>query len=343
MSQPKKGIRGGFTLIELLVVIAIIGVLMGLLLPAIQKIREAANRAKCANNLKQIALAALSAHDSQKRLPPIFGVYGGKPTDPTLGGFAGSIFYHLLPNLDGTGIYARTPPLFVTNPTPKCLQAPQTGFTGQGAADENAGSYKVPTYICPSDTTGDPSGTTSTPTTLANVAASSSPNPSNNLWGTNGYAANYLLFGAISNARLPESAADGLSTTVFFTEKPPVCANSSSVGGNLWAAMPFYPAQTNNFGGSFGFPFVASPAPAFPNQQLVPMFQQITPGGQCNQFNAGSPHNGGINVAMGDGHVTFATTSISQATWQAVVTPYPVPALQGPGARSDVPGADWVD
>src|SRR5437879_2095934 len=105
--------RRGFTLIELLVVIAIIGVLIGLLLPAVQKVREAANRTQCINNMKQIGLAAINASNQYRgQMPPAFGLYGGKPQWTDNNQYYGTIWYHLLPFLDETAIYSRYPPKF---------------------------------------------------------------------------------------------------------------------------------------------------------------------------------------------------------------------------------------
>jgi prepilin-type N-terminal cleavage/methylation domain-containing protein len=121
---PKRRL-GGFTLVELLVVIAIIGVLVALLLPAVQSAREAARRMQCSNNLKQIALAAHNYHDSHKMLPP-------GSTDAKLSGSTG--FAAILPYLEQANLYN------------------EYNFSKGNSEPENLQvvSQRIKTYICPS-------------------------------------------------------------------------------------------------------------------------------------------------------------------------------------------------
>jgi prepilin-type N-terminal cleavage/methylation domain-containing protein/prepilin-type processing-associated H-X9-DG protein len=141
--------RSGFTLIELLVVIAIIAILIGLLLPAVQKVREAAARSTCTNNLKQIALAAMNYESANGYLPPgqnnshstMYPTPNGSTSAGSIGaGMAGTLIF-ILPYIEQQNAYNTISQSVFTWPPSQVYYA---GFSGMTA--------KIKNYVCPSDT-----------------------------------------------------------------------------------------------------------------------------------------------------------------------------------------------
>jgi hypothetical protein len=329
---------GRWDIVALMVVVLLA---LGMLIPSLQNIRGgSSNRSKCLNNLRQIGLATIDAHSAYNRVPPAYGTFGNRPpTYKTPEGekpHSATLFYYLLPHLEASGIFARLPPLYHYPAENQYVLAPAQPLGGQ--PDENASSFVERTYICPSDESADPSGLTQLSLTPGKVEASN--------WGQNSYAANYLLFGMVKERRLPESVPDGLSVTIFFTEKASRCENTANgrTGGNLWAVPPFFPSDPKalvNYGGTVGF----DPAENNPTKPYAMTLFQMSPShGKCNPTLAQSPHTEVINVGMGDGSARSIRSTVSAKTWSALMTPYPIQAGNFPGGaqgRSDVPDFDW--
>src|SRR5207249_2653102 len=138
--------RVGFTLIELLVVIAIIAILIGLLVPAVQKVREAAARAQCMNNLKQWGLAVHNCNDTYRRMPPALGVFPGKTTPVPQGGAFGNGTFFLMAFIEQGNLYNST-----LGVMPKLTGTTPPGITIYYPANNNVYQKAVPTFTCPSD------------------------------------------------------------------------------------------------------------------------------------------------------------------------------------------------
>jgi prepilin-type N-terminal cleavage/methylation domain-containing protein len=299
--MSNKNQRTAFTLIELLVVIAIIAILIGLLLPAVQKVREAAARVQCSNNFKQLGLAVQNyAGVYGDQLPPVNFLM----TTGTINA-QGSAHYALLPFLEQGNVYN----LYNQN-------ASNPGYLG-------ALSVPLKNFACPSDSTQNNG--------LANGGSKSGQ------WGLSCYSYNLVLFGGSYNAvntTIGRSATsykvgnipDGSSNTVGLGEQTgayPAYYGAGGYGGaepyNTWA----WPATPLTTGGTYG-PY--SPDPAYlPGGSLYgsnyPMPQCGINPMQSDPTRFQSSHTGLILVGLMDGSVRPVSSGVSQYSWNLALNP----------------------
>ena len=326
----RRGERG-FTLIELLVVISIIGVLVGLLLPAVQQAREAARRMQCADHMKQIGLAIHNYESSQgcivsgylsSRVPlAYFGVPGYNPDPATFDNGPGwGWLALLLPNVEQKPLYdainfslptwvpdnstAATVTLSVfncpsaNNPSPTCpmVDASQTLLP---VANQYFARANYQYNMGWNDTSISPANT----------------NYDDPVKGCNGpiYRNSGIKFAGVT---------DGLSNTVFAGEKSPFLADATWVGivpgYRHFAYNAFASAGTGGIGVNYDYPGAIVAAHSGPSlyESPVVIHPPNSPLGHTDEMY--SLHPGGANVLLGDGSVHFIKESINLRVWQAL-------------------------
>jgi prepilin-type N-terminal cleavage/methylation domain-containing protein/prepilin-type processing-associated H-X9-DG protein len=287
--------RDGFTLIELLVVIAIIGVLIGLLVPAVQKVREAAARTQCVNNLKQVGLALHNYHDTANSFPPGYVSDHDADGNDTGPGWGWASF--ILPQMEQQNLY----------------NAIQLTQNVEAAANGGARVRPVKSYVCPSD---------SVPTTWTAMKYDPAGNPLGPICDV--ASASYVgVFGVTepgvdgegvffrnSKVRIAD-ITDGTSQTLMVGERSFRWCQATWTGMIPGAAMvppPHSPAAAGEWtsaGFILGHTFEGSGGPG-------------SPGTEVNGFS--SQHTQGSNFLFADGHVQFLRVSMDHRVYKALST-----------------------
>jgi prepilin-type N-terminal cleavage/methylation domain-containing protein/prepilin-type processing-associated H-X9-DG protein len=285
--------RKGFTLVELLVVIAIIGVLLGLLLPAVQKVRESSNRVQCQNNLKQIALAALTYHDVYNGFPQALNNEANPPYD--------SPFVPLLPYLEQQPLYQ------LGNST-----NPNFDYS----TPDSAAATPVAVFVCPSDAGLPVPAVLQLPGASAYLAMTSYRG---NQSGLSALDPNFGTDGVMMQDPAPPVKVvyitDGSSNTILFGEFnnfEPNWGPYADLAASTGLAFPyFFSAWSGNaivpLCGSGFYPLNSMLPPNPPDLATGLLYVQA----RCYTF--GSCHPSGANFAFCDGSVRFITDATANS------------------------------
>jgi prepilin-type N-terminal cleavage/methylation domain-containing protein/prepilin-type processing-associated H-X9-DG protein len=313
--------RAGFTLIELLVVIAIIAVLIGLLLPAVQKVREAANRMKCQNNLKQIGLALHNFESTNGHFPPN-GVYPAGATAAD----SYSCLARILPYVEQANLYQ-----FVDLNAPANQQNTVT-------------SQRIPIYLCPSEINAKARPSATITRFPLNYAANEGTWLVWNPVGGQGGDGAIVLTNDPNGGTRPADFLDGLSNTVGFAEVK--AWGAYLLGGSPTATPPSTPAEQLALGGSLktdvthtgwtegqtfhnGVTFALTPNTVVKfssgGQDYDVDYVSSRDGSSATNRSFASMisrsyHPGVVNVLLMDGSVRSVSSTIDLPTWRALGT-----------------------